>query len=629
MLGARRVKTAGLRARAQPSGARRRGLAGSEGASPAPLRPSVARSAHEPQRRSRAPAAVWSPRTPARSARRPQGEDGGSEGASPEERSDDQPAQRGGNAPYSRAWHYAACSPTAPRPHHSSRTCTSTPGTRRACSRDLTLPNLAWWARRKGITLLGTGDFTHPAWYEHLRENLRPAEPGLYRLSPDAEGEINQRLPPRLSSTDERAQTRFALSVEISTIYKRDDRTRKVHHLDLPARPRRGRPGSTPPLGPDRQPRLRRPPDPRPRLPRPAGDHAGGQPGRIPRTGAHLDAVVLRARLQVRLRRDRRLLRRPGRAHLRRRDRPVLRPGDELAGLQPRPLPAGVQLGRALAAGAGPRGDRSSPPTWTTSPSGTPCAPATAWPARSSSSPRRASTTPTGTGRAASTGSRRGPGPTAACCPECGKPLTVGVLSRVEELADRPSRHRPKQREAASPHLRRSCTRSSARSPASARGPRPSRAGSTPWSPRSGRSWTSSPASRSTTSAAPAASTSARRSAACAAARCSAPRATTASTGSSRSSTPDELAQQRTAGRHPVRRPAASEAEPRPTAREAPARRKPGQAGEPPRSRRHRRRPRTSRSSRCSPAWRRSAPGCSTASTPCSGWPPRRRAGRC
>jgi len=100
-----------------------------------------------------------------------------------------------------------------------------------ACSRDLTLPNLALWSRRKGISLLGTGDFTHPAWNEHLREHLRPAEPGLYRLSPEAEGDINQRLPPRLSSTDERAQTRFALSVEISTIYKRDDRTRKVHHL--------------------------------------------------------------------------------------------------------------------------------------------------------------------------------------------------------------------------------------------------------------------------------------------------------------------------------------------------------------------------------------------------------------
>ena len=56
----------------------------------------------------------------------------------------------------------------------------------RACSRDLTLPNLAWWARRKGIALLGTGDFTHPAWYDHLAETLRPAEPGLYRLDPEA-----------------------------------------------------------------------------------------------------------------------------------------------------------------------------------------------------------------------------------------------------------------------------------------------------------------------------------------------------------------------------------------------------------------------------------------------------------
>lgn len=101
----------------------------------------------------------------------------------------------------------------------------------RACSRDLTLPNLALWARRKGVTLLGTGDFTHPAWYDHLRESLVPAEPGLYRLTKDAEQDISKNLPPSLSSTEDRRQTRFALSVEISTIYKRDDRTRKVHHL--------------------------------------------------------------------------------------------------------------------------------------------------------------------------------------------------------------------------------------------------------------------------------------------------------------------------------------------------------------------------------------------------------------
>jgi DNA helicase-2/ATP-dependent DNA helicase PcrA len=98
----------------------------------------------------------------------------------------------------------------------------------RACSRDLTLPNLAWWARRKGIAVLGTGDFTHPAWFDHLRENLHEAEPGLYRLSDEAEREVTQKLPPALQSAQ---KARFMLSVEISTIYKRDDRTRKVHHL--------------------------------------------------------------------------------------------------------------------------------------------------------------------------------------------------------------------------------------------------------------------------------------------------------------------------------------------------------------------------------------------------------------
>jgi uncharacterized protein (TIGR00375 family) len=92
----------------------------------------------------------------------------------------------------------------------------------RACSRDLDLPSLSWWAGRKGITLLGTGDFTHPAWYEHLRESLEPAEPGLYRLTRGT-----RPLPPSVAAH----QVRFMLSVEISTIYKRDDRTRKVHHL--------------------------------------------------------------------------------------------------------------------------------------------------------------------------------------------------------------------------------------------------------------------------------------------------------------------------------------------------------------------------------------------------------------
>jgi uncharacterized protein (TIGR00375 family) len=99
----------------------------------------------------------------------------------------------------------------------------------RACSRDLNLDTLNWWARRKGITLLGTGDFTHPAWHDHLRESLMAAEPGLYRLHPDREADVLRKLPPRLAAAD--VPVRFMLSVEISTIYKRGDRTRKVHHL--------------------------------------------------------------------------------------------------------------------------------------------------------------------------------------------------------------------------------------------------------------------------------------------------------------------------------------------------------------------------------------------------------------
>src|SRR5215470_11029310 len=96
----------------------------------------------------------------------------------------------------------------------------------RACSRDCDLEHLAWWAGRKGIALVGTGDFTHPAWREELGANLIAAEPGLFRLRPELERAVASRLPAAC-----RTPVRFMLSTEISTIYKRDERTRKVHHL--------------------------------------------------------------------------------------------------------------------------------------------------------------------------------------------------------------------------------------------------------------------------------------------------------------------------------------------------------------------------------------------------------------
>jgi DNA helicase II / ATP-dependent DNA helicase PcrA len=96
----------------------------------------------------------------------------------------------------------------------------------RACSRDCDLEHLAWWAGRKGIGVVGTGDFTHPAWREELGAKLVPDAPGLFRLRPELERAVLETLPPAC-----RTPVRFMLSSEISTIYKRDDRTRKVHHL--------------------------------------------------------------------------------------------------------------------------------------------------------------------------------------------------------------------------------------------------------------------------------------------------------------------------------------------------------------------------------------------------------------
>ena len=96
----------------------------------------------------------------------------------------------------------------------------------RACSKDCDIEHLSWWALRKGLTVLGTGDFTHPAWSAELKETLVPAEPGLFRIRPDLERRLHRDTPASCAGT-----VRFMLSVEISTIYKRDDRTSKVHHL--------------------------------------------------------------------------------------------------------------------------------------------------------------------------------------------------------------------------------------------------------------------------------------------------------------------------------------------------------------------------------------------------------------
>jgi len=96
----------------------------------------------------------------------------------------------------------------------------------RATSRNADLENLALWGRKKGVTVVGTGDFTHPAWLADIKEKLVPAEPGLFRLRPDLERDVERQTPGACA-----ARQRFLLEVEISTIYKKGGKVRKVHHL--------------------------------------------------------------------------------------------------------------------------------------------------------------------------------------------------------------------------------------------------------------------------------------------------------------------------------------------------------------------------------------------------------------
>ena len=118
----------------------------------------------------------------------------------------------------------------------------------RATSAKLTLPHLERWARIKGIGLAGTGDCTHPIWLGELRSLMDDAEEGLYMLKPDERRKFNsttaltEGLPmPGVSACEEADPVnaaaenpeipRFVLTGEISTIYKKGDKTRKIHHL--------------------------------------------------------------------------------------------------------------------------------------------------------------------------------------------------------------------------------------------------------------------------------------------------------------------------------------------------------------------------------------------------------------
>lgn len=96
----------------------------------------------------------------------------------------------------------------------------------RATAKNLDLENLYISAQKKGITVVGTGDFTHPEWFEEIRNKLVPAEQGLFRLKPDI-AKACDKLVPSVCRND----VRFILTTEISNIYKKNGKTRKVHNL--------------------------------------------------------------------------------------------------------------------------------------------------------------------------------------------------------------------------------------------------------------------------------------------------------------------------------------------------------------------------------------------------------------
>lgn len=83
----------------------------------------------------------------------------------------------------------------------------------RACSKELTLPNIDLWCQYKGINLVATSDFTHPEWLKHIKDSLEHLNNGLFIL--------------RQAQHDN--PTRFILGTEVSCIYKQGEKCRRIH----------------------------------------------------------------------------------------------------------------------------------------------------------------------------------------------------------------------------------------------------------------------------------------------------------------------------------------------------------------------------------------------------------------
>jgi uncharacterized protein (TIGR00375 family) len=96
----------------------------------------------------------------------------------------------------------------------------------RATAKNLDLENLYVAAQLKGVTVVGTGDFTYPAWFDEIAEKLVPAEPGLFKLKDELARHCDGRVP-----QSSRSPVRLMRVTEILNIYIKNGRTRKNHNL--------------------------------------------------------------------------------------------------------------------------------------------------------------------------------------------------------------------------------------------------------------------------------------------------------------------------------------------------------------------------------------------------------------
>ena len=96
----------------------------------------------------------------------------------------------------------------------------------RATAKNLDIENLYISAQLKGIHVIGTGDFTHPGWFDEIETKLIPAEEGLFKLREEIAASLDEHVPAAC-----RGDVRFVLTTEISNIYKKDGKTRKNHNL--------------------------------------------------------------------------------------------------------------------------------------------------------------------------------------------------------------------------------------------------------------------------------------------------------------------------------------------------------------------------------------------------------------